>query len=63
MAVFAEQPGRVYTREQLLQRAWGYDFYGQTRTIDVHVGQLRRKLDSATVRIETVTGVGYKLVG
>ena len=61
LVVFADQPGRVYTREQLLQRAWGYDFYGQTRTIDVHVGQLRRKMQGATAKIETVTGVGYKL--
>ena len=54
--------GRVLTREQLLQQAWGFDFYGQTRTVDVHVAHLRKKLEGSSVRIETVTGVGYKLV-
>jgi DNA-binding response OmpR family regulator len=58
----AEQPGRVFTREQLLQQAWGFDFYGQTRTVDVHVAHLRKKIEGATLKIETVTGVGYKLV-
>jgi two-component system, OmpR family, alkaline phosphatase synthesis response regulator PhoP len=57
----AGQPGRVFTREQLLQLAWGFDFYGQTRTVDVHVAHLRKKLEGCQVRIETVTGVGYKL--
>jgi two-component system alkaline phosphatase synthesis response regulator PhoP len=58
----ASQPGRVFTREQLLQLAWGFDFYGQTRTVDVHIAHLRKKLDGGKVKIETVTGVGYKLV-
>ena len=58
----AEQPGRVFTREQLLQLAWGFDFYGQTRTVDVHIAHLRKKIQGGTVTIETVTGVGYKLV-
>jgi DNA-binding response OmpR family regulator len=58
----SEQPGRVFTREQLLQQAWGFDFYGQTRTVDVHIAHLRKKLDGGSIRIETVTGVGYKLV-
>jgi DNA-binding response OmpR family regulator len=62
LVVLAEQPGRVFTRQQLLQAAWGFDFYGQTRTVDVHVGQLRRKLGTEGDRIATVTGVGYKLV-
>ena len=57
----AEQPGRVFTREQLLQQAWGFDYFGQTRTVDVHVAHLRKKLEGGTVMIETVTGVGYKL--
>lgn len=61
LLTLAEQPGRVFTREQLLQQAWGFDFYGQTRTVDVHVAHLRKKMEGATVRIETVTGVGYKL--
>jgi two-component system alkaline phosphatase synthesis response regulator PhoP len=62
LAVLAGQPGRVFTREQLLQQAWGIDFYGQTRTVDVHVAQVRKRLAEGTVRIETVTGVGYRLV-
>ena len=62
LLTLAEQPGRVFTREQLLQLAWGFDFYGQTRTVDVHIAHLRKKLEGSTVKIETVTGVGYKLV-
>ena len=62
LLTLAEQPGRVFTREQLPQSAWGFDYYGQTRTVDVHVAQLRKKLDGGHVKIETVTGVGYKLV-
>lgn len=58
----AHNRGRVMTREQLLSQAWGYDFAGETRTVDVHVAQLRRKLSASSVRIETVTGIGYKLV-
>jgi two-component system, OmpR family, alkaline phosphatase synthesis response regulator PhoP len=61
LLTMAGQPGRVFTREQLLQLAWGFDFYGQTRTVDVHVAHLRKKLEGCQVRIETVTGVGYKL--
>jgi len=58
----ASQPGRVFTREQLLQQAWGFDFYGQTRTVDVHIAHLRKKMSGSSVNIETVTGIGYKLV-
>jgi DNA-binding response OmpR family regulator len=60
----AENRGLVLKREQLLNLVWGYDFYGQTRTVDVHVAHLRKHLEaSQNLRIETVTGVGYKLVG
>jgi two-component system alkaline phosphatase synthesis response regulator PhoP len=62
LLTLAEQPGRVFSREQLLQLAWGFDFYGQTRTVDVHIAHLRKKLEGSTVKIETVTSVGYKLV-
>ncbi len=62
LMVFARHKGIVLQREQLLQHAWGYDFYGQTRTVDVHVAQLRKRLADSQVRIETVTGIGYKLV-
>lgn len=63
LQTFAEHKGLVLTRDQLLNLVWGYDFYGETRTVDVHVAHLRKHLSlSTTVRIETVTGVGYKLV-
>ena len=62
LLTFAEHRGLVLSREQILQKAWGFDFYGQTRTVDVHVAHLRKKLESSRVKIETVTGVGYKLV-
>jgi len=58
----AEQSGRVFSREQLLHQAWGFDFYGQTRTVDVHIAHLRKKMEGGPVKIETITGVGYKLV-
>ena len=58
---FAEQPEIVLSRDRLLERVWGYDYYGQTRTVDVHVAALRRKLKGSEVRIETVTGIGYRL--
>ena len=62
LLTLAEQPGRVFTREQLLQLAWGFDYYGQTRTGDVHIAHIRKKLEGGAVKIETVTGVGYKLI-
>jgi len=62
LLTLVEQPGRVFSREQLLQLAWGFDFYGQTRTVDVHIAHLRKKIEGSTAKIETVTGVGYKLV-
>ena len=62
LLALAEHRGLVLSRERILQKAWGFDFYGQTRTVDVHVAHLRRKLEESTVKIETVTGVGYKLV-
>ena len=62
LLVFAEHRGLVLTREKLLNLAWGYDYFGQTRTVDVHVAHLRKKLSASSTQIETVTGVGYKLV-
>ncbi len=62
LLTLAKHKGLVLSREQLLQLAWGYDFAGQTRTVDVHIGQLRKKLADSQVRIETITGVGYKMV-
>jgi two-component system, OmpR family, alkaline phosphatase synthesis response regulator PhoP len=62
LLTFADHKGMVLKREQLLNLAWGYDFYGQTRTVDVHVAHLRKKLSESGTKIETVTGIGYKLV-
>jgi two-component system, OmpR family, alkaline phosphatase synthesis response regulator PhoP len=62
LLALVEHRGLVLSREQILQKAWGFDYYGQTRTVDVHVAHLRRKLEPSNVRIETVTGVGYKLI-
>ena len=63
LLTLAENKGIVLSREKLLEIAWGYDFAGQTRTVDVHVAHLRKKISHSTTQIETVTGVGYKLVG
>lgn len=61
LMVLARNKGLVLSREKLLQLAWGYDYYGQTRTVDVHIAQLRRKLSDCSVQIHTVPGIGYKL--
>lgn len=61
LLALAQHRGLVLSREQILQKAWGFDFYGQTRTVDVHVAHLRRKIEDSSVKIETITGVGYKL--
>ncbi len=62
LAAFARQPRLVLSREKLLEEVWGYDFYGETRTVDVHVNRLREKLKGSGVDIETLRGTGYKLV-
>ncbi|HIE39707.1 MAG TPA: response regulator transcription factor [Anaerolineales bacterium] len=62
LRTLAEHRGLALSREQLLNQVWGYDFFGETRTIDVHIAHLRKKLTGSNVRIETVLGVGYKLV-
>ncbi|MEM7347833.1 MAG: response regulator transcription factor [Chloroflexota bacterium] len=60
---FLENKGLALSREKLLELAWGYDFYGETRTVDVHVAHLREHLSpEETINIETVWGVGYKFV-
>jgi len=63
LRAFMEHPGLVLTREQLLDLVWGYDFYGESRTVDVHVTRLRDKIAGSGAVIETMRGVGYKLVG
>jgi DNA-binding response OmpR family regulator len=55
----AEHAGLVMSRGQILQAVWGYEYFGETRTVDVHVRQLRKKLDG--IPIETVWGVGYRM--
>ncbi len=54
-------PNTVFTREQLMERVWGTDFYGESRTVDMHVRTLRQKLGAAGALIATVRGVGYRL--
>ncbi len=58
----ASNPNNVFTREQLLEQVWGFDFFGDSRTVDVHVKRLREKLEGANAswRLKTVWGVGYK---
>ncbi|MDD4600298.1 Alkaline phosphatase synthesis transcriptional regulatory protein PhoP [bioreactor metagenome] len=64
LKLFATNVGKVFSREQLLEKVWGYEYYGDTRTVDVHVRHLRAKLANDAViadAIETVRGVGYRL--
>ena len=59
LCTFLAAPGRVFTREMLLAKLWGYDFYGDERVVDSHIKNLRRKLERDY--IETVRGVGYRV--
>ena len=61
LKLFLSHPGRVYTRDQLLEKIWGSDFLGETRTVDVHIGTLRTKLGPWAEYIRTVRGVGYRM--
>ena len=61
LKLLASAPGRVLTRDFLLDRIWGYEFYGETRTVDVHIRHIRMKLGDDAHMIETVRGVGYKM--
>lgn len=61
LKLFMENSGRVFTRENLLSEIWGMDFVSETRTVDVHIGTLRTKLDEAGSLIQTVRGVGYMM--
>ena len=58
----ASHPNRVFTREQLLEEVWGFDYFGDSRTVDVHIKRLREKLEGAEAnwQLKTVWGVGYK---
>ena len=60
----ATHPGKVFTREALLDKVWGYDYYGGTRTVDVHIRRLRSKIETGgAAYIDTVRNVGYKFLG
>lgn len=63
LTVLVRNPGKVFTRDTLLDQLWGYSYYGDTRTVDVHIRRLRQKLEpyKLDTAIETVRGVGYKL--
>jgi DNA-binding response OmpR family regulator len=62
LSTMAENFEIVLTREQLLELVWGYEFYGETRTVDVHVQHVRQKIVESGLQVQTVRGVGYKLV-
>jgi DNA-binding response OmpR family regulator len=61
LTALAQNPSVVFSREKLLEMVWGFDYYGETRTVDVHINHLREKLAGSGVNIETLRGVGYKL--
>lgn len=63
LAALAKSAGRVATRQRLLDDVWGHQYYGDTRTLDVHIRRLRQKLGVCDEAIETVVGVGYRFVG
>ena len=64
LRLFMTNRGKVLTREVILDKVWGYDYYGETRTVDVHIRSLRAKLEEYNMGeyIETVRGVGYRFV-
>jgi two-component system alkaline phosphatase synthesis response regulator PhoP len=61
LCLFMENPGVVFSRAQLLDKVWGYEFDGESRTVDVHIRTLRQKLGESGALIETVRGMGYKM--
>jgi DNA-binding response OmpR family regulator len=61
LSTLAQNPGIVFSREKLLDSVWGYDYYGETRTVDVHINHLRDKLAGSGANIETLRGTGYKI--
>ena len=63
LLLFLSNPGIVFSRAQLLDKIWGYQFDGESRTVDVHIRTLRQKLKDAVHYIETVRGIGYKVGG
>jgi DNA-binding response OmpR family regulator len=63
LSVLAKSADRVVTRQQLLDNVWGYSYYGDARTLDVHIRRLRQKLEECGNCIETIVGVGYRFTG
>ena len=63
LTTLAKKKDRVITRQQLLDQVWGYSYYGDARTLDVHIRRLRQKLEACGDCIETVVGVGYRFIG
>ncbi len=61
LKLFMENPGQVFTRDMILSSIWGFNYTGETRTVDVHIGTLRTKIEKAGDLIRTVRGVGYKM--
>ena len=61
LAFFATRPGRVFSRDELLRKVWGYDYMGETRTVDVHVRRLREMIPGLASAIVTVKSLGYRL--
>ena len=63
LRLFLQHPGMAFTRDQLMEKVWGTDYYGETRTIDMHIRTLRQKLGPCGEHIATVRGVGYRWEG
>ena len=63
LRLFLQHPGMAFTRDQLMEKVWGTDYYGETRTVDMHIRTLRQKLGKSGDHIETVRGVGYRWEG
>lgn len=63
LKLFMQRPGIVFSRDSLLSKVWGVDYFGETRTVDMHIKTLRQKLGDAGALIKTVIGVGYKMEG
>jgi two-component system alkaline phosphatase synthesis response regulator PhoP len=61
LKLFLQHPGTVFTRDQLLEQVWGTDYFGESRTVDVHIATLRTKLGKSGGMIRTIRGVGYRL--
>jgi two-component system alkaline phosphatase synthesis response regulator PhoP len=60
LALLVSHAGRVYTRDELLEQVWGFDYAGGTRTVDIHIQRLRKKLEPHQSLLQTVYGIGYK---